>query len=344
MSNPFDRNTVPDPGNEPRSASPADSGQPTFAARQEDPAAQPQDLRPQHDGPDGGQNPTAKTRTILIVCNAVLAVLLLAAVAWIVLYAMRRCDGPDRSPEATAQAALPTPVRTNVPTPEPTAVPTPEPTAAPTPEPTDVPTPEPTDAPTPDPADALLPESPVKRDGLSIRSASELSLYDVVTFGSYPQTAQAEKLPIQWYVIRIDGNRAELVSVYCLDSMPFQSLNQAVPFTGSDLFRWLNNTFRAEAFTYRENQMVIRSIRLLDKAEAKRMLKKSLCVAAGTEYAIERGYDKAQNIWWLGQYDGPRQGEKISYCAFAMDGSGEIQSIEVDFGHNGVRPVIVIQF
>jgi hypothetical protein len=380
MANQYDRNGSFDPQNGKRSGFPGGSKHLTPAARQSwDRYAQPpKGGRSQYDRPDDGRKPPEKGRAILIACIAVLTALLLVAVAWIIFSATRRSGGSDPVPETSAAESAPTPepisVPTNVPTEAPTPAPTDAPMEAPTPAPTDAPTeaptPAPTDAPTeaptpaptpaptaeptpaptpvptptPTPAPTAEPDSPVKQNGRPVLSPSELSLYDVVTFGSYPQTADGKKLPIEWYVIRIDKNTVELISVYCLDSIPFNSRNQPVQFTTSDLFRWLNNTFRAEAFDQRENRMVPRSITLLDRAQAKGLLKKSYRAAAGTEYAIAQGYNSTQNIWWLGEYDGSYQLEKISYCAFAMDGNGEVQSFEVDFHHKGVRPVIIIQF
>ena len=223
--------------------------------------------------------------------------------------------------------------------------PTPEPTEAPTPtpEPTEAPTPEPTEEPTPEP------QYPVFKNGRRVTSAEELSRFDKVTFGNYPQISMGFDAPIEWYVINVEGNKVQLLSVYCLDSMPFHNKNEEVTFRSSDIYRWLNGSFRERAFNADEQAMLAREILLPNKAEAFK-LPQSYRAATGTDHAISQGYNDKQNIWWLGDdskvtYSYDYWDVTENYCALAMiaDGS-DAWEFKVTFNGKGIRPMIVIQF
>ena len=197
-------------------------------------------------------------------------------------------------------------------------------------------------------------ESPVRKSGKSVLSAKELSLYDVVTFGRYIQTEMGSETPIEWYVIRIDGNKVRLMSKYCLDSCRYHSGKfDMVEFEDSELYRWLNKEFKKDAFSDEERQMLTNGVTLLNRSEAKK-LPLEYRKAKATEYAIEvRGFNEKKDFWWLGEscedpayeWDDETWDYVECYCAYAMKGDGEdIWSFAMTFHGKGVRPVITIQF
>ena len=211
---------------------------------------------------------------------------------------------------------------------------------------------EPIEQPT-DPADETE-ESPVRKSGKSVLSAKELSLYDVVSFGRYIQTEMGSETPIEWYVIKIDGNKVRLMSKYCLDSCRYHSGKvDMVEFEDSELYRWLNKEFKKDAFSDEESRMLTNGVTLLDRSEANK-LPMECRKAKATEYAIEvRGFNEKKDFWWLGEscedpayvWDENTWEYLECYCAYAMKGNGEdIWSFDMTFHGKGVRPVITIQF
>lgn len=277
----------------------------------------------------GGQEPPRKNNTVLIVLLVILGAALLSAIAFIMFFVVKdRCSFSEEVSES----------RTEPPVILPTEPPT-EP-AVTNPPATDPPTP----LPTPEPV------SPVKKNGKSVYAAGDLFEFDVVTFGNYPQTGTGAEAPIEWYVVRIEGNKVMLLSRYCLDSLQFHQKNEEITFRNSDLYRWLNSEFKRDAFSDEERVMLAREITLPDRAEAFRLLPEAYRCTTGTEYAIAHGFDVKNNLWWLGEFYGTTYtyGEwnvAEHHCAYAMiaDGS-DAWYYQVDFHGKGVRPMIVIQF
>lgn len=259
--------------------------------------------------------PKKKSNTPLIVLGAAL----LAAIAFAAVYFARSgCDPAEPSPTSKTEP----------------------PTSAPVIAETEPPTPPPTQEPT----------SPVRKDGKQVFSADALSPFDVVTFGRYPQSSLGDEAPIEWYVVQVDGNKAQLISQYCLDSLQFHGKNEEISFRNSSLFQWLNAEFKNRAFSAEERTMLAREILLPDKAEVFRLLPETYRRATGTDYAVANGYEDLKNIWWCGEFS------RTTYtydawdvtehnCAFAVIGDGsDVWDFQVDFRGKGVRPMIVIQF
>ena len=190
-------------------------------------------------------------------------------------------------------------------------------------------------------------DTPLKKNGKPIISADELSPYDVVTFGRYPQTEFGTEKPIEWYVIKTDGNQVRLLSRYCIDSQQYNGYNRAMTFEQSALCQWLNGTFKNAAFSAEEQQMLVNDVTLPDMKEAFALPQKYLA-ATGTEYAIKVcGYNAAANNWWLSDppafyntlWDGARY-----YCAKTINNDGDqIRIFPLNYHHKGVRPMIVIR-
>lgn len=287
----------------------------------------------QYDFRSGGQEPPKKSNTPLVVILVVLGAALLAAIAFAAVYFARSgCDPAEPSPTSKTEPPTSAPVIAETEPPEQPVAENPTETEPPTPPPTQEPT------------------SPVRKDGKQVFSADALSPFDVVTFGRYPQSSLGDEAPIEWYVVQVDGNKAQLISRYCLDSLQFHGKNEEISFRNSSLFQWLNAEFKNRAFSAEERTMLAREILLPDKAEVFRLLPETYRRATGTDYAVANGYEDLKNIWWLGEFS------RTTYtydawdvtehnCAFAVIGDGsDVWDFQVDFRGKGVRPMIIIQF
>ena len=80
----------------------------------------------------------------------------------------------------------------------------------------------------------------------------------MVYFGSYPQTdpTGAKKEPVLWWVLKNDGEKALLLSVYNLDAQQYSKKGEDVTWEKSDLRKWMNNTFLQRAFTTSEQKAI----------------------------------------------------------------------------------------
>ena len=214
----------------------------------------------------------------------------------------------------------------------------------------ETPTPEPTEAPTP--ASAPEPQYPVYREGRAVASADELSLYDVVTYGSYPQTSGGVEEPIRWYVVGKEDDKVTLLSVYALDSRKFHNRNEEVTFRSSDIYRWLNGDFRDKAFSYDELMMQDSPVLLMSKDDAMK-LPMNYRTTSSTEYAISQGADAKRCLWWVGDFskvyeftdynDGVAD-TSLANAAYCMNNEGEIWTFQVNFSGKAVRPMVIVQF
>ena len=85
---------------------------------------------------------------------------------------------------------------------------------------------------------------------------NDLSVGNIVTLGSYPQSSDRPE-PIEWYVVKVFGDRALLLSKHGLDSRPFNESGQQVTWENCTLRSWLNSEFWETAFTDDEKERVI---------------------------------------------------------------------------------------
>lgn len=189
----------------------------------------------------------------------------------------------------------------------------------------------------------------LKRNGTEVTSASSLSLYDVVTFGKYPQSAYGQSADIEWIVVGFDGdNRVKLLSRYCLDMRQYNSDELKVSWTSTSLYAWLNSAFKSAAFSS-EEQSRLACITLPTVEEAQN-LPISYRRAINTAYAIGHGADSLNCIWWLSD-----RGERVErvdltgdkhyyYCASVVQGNGEILTagFQANFNGKSVRPLITV--
>ncbi len=194
---------------------------------------------------------------------------------------------------------------------------------------------------------------PVKKNGKSVTSASELSMYDVVTFGNYPQTSLGVEKPIRWYVVGKEGNKVTLLSVYALDSKKFHNKNEEVTFLGSDIFKWLNDDFKYRAFNDEETAVMASPVSLMGKEDAMR-LPLTYRKTTSTDYAISQGADAKRCLWWVGDFS--KTYEFVEYygwwwydtslasAAYCVHDDGQLWEYQVNFSGKAVRPMVIVQF
>ncbi len=84
------------------------------------------------------------------------------------------------------------------------------------------------------------------------------SVGDIVTFGTYPQTADGmDQTPIEWIVLASDDREALLLSRYGLDTVKYHNSKESVTWEQCSLRSWLNRDFWNRAFTSEEKNAVI---------------------------------------------------------------------------------------
>lgn len=105
---------------------------------------------------------------------------------------------------------------------------------------------EPSEEPSEEPADA--PEA----------EGAALAVGDTVILGRYDQDNDASNgaEPIEWRVLKIDGDDATLITVYSLDAMSYDDASEDVTWETCRLRRWLNDNFLNAAFTDAERAML----------------------------------------------------------------------------------------
>ena len=93
---------------------------------------------------------------------------------------------------------------------------------------------------------------------------------DILSFGHYEQDGISSngKEEIQWIVLYADGEKALLLSRFCLDCVKAHNKDMNVTWENSDIRKWLSGSFMNTAFTAAE-QAFIRSVRLENKANPK---------------------------------------------------------------------------
>lgn len=184
---------------------------------------------------------------------------------------------------------------------------------------------------------------------------------DVITFGVYEQDNNLDNgaEAIEWVVLERDGNKAFVISKYCIEWLPFHNTITEVGWKNSSIRSWLNNTFLNGAFTAQEKKSIISTqhtnpdfyddgesernwlgtttdtVFLLSSGEADKYFPSdSARQAEGTEYACSKG-KSASWYWWL------RSANNIEYAGFVSEGElgyGE----EVD-RNMGIRPAMWIE-
>ena len=126
---------------------------------------------------------------------------------------------------------------------------------------------------------------------------------DIITFGTYPQTANGtDAAPIEWQVLSVNGDQALVVSRYILDAQIFCEVDVEINWETSALRGWLNGDFYYAAFTKEERARIVE-----------------------TEYFTE------ENPYWAGYYDDFDSLDRITLMSMS--------EVETYFGTNEARRV-----
>lgn len=82
---------------------------------------------------------------------------------------------------------------------------------------------------------------------------------DYITFGTYEQDNDFlnGKEPIEWLILKSNGNEVLLMSRYALDCQPYHTTSQSITWQDSSLRRWLNDTFYDAAFSSKEKASIV---------------------------------------------------------------------------------------
>ncbi len=188
-------------------------------------------------------------------------------------------------------------------------------------------------------------------------------------FGSYPQTAEGERRPIEWLVLKREADRALLISRYALDANLYNKEFIRTTWEQCSLRRWLNGPGKEDfpqiAFTAEERERILRAVVSADlnpvygtdpgRATVDRLFLLSIPEAeklfasdrarrcAPTDYAKARGVyfnadfkadGRPSCRWWL------RSPGNYSYYAAYVGCDGSVNGIGfgVPYDAAGVRP------
>lgn len=152
----------------------------------------------------------------------------------------------------------------------------------------------------------------------------EYKVGETIEFGNYLQDKDGTEKPIEWIVMKKEGNQVLLLSKYVLDAKPYNEELEEVTWETSDIRQWLNNEFYTTAFNKAEKAKIQTSliknednseygtsgendtedkVFLLSKKEAKTLFSNNEeKIAKATEYAEKSGvYVNEEKVagWWL---------------------------------------------
>ncbi|MBO4872169.1 MAG: hypothetical protein J5496_02000 [Lachnospiraceae bacterium] len=151
---------------------------------------------------------------------------------------------------------------------------------------------------------------------------------DRITFGRYEQDGIPSngREEVTWIVLHIEGNKALLLSRFCLDCKKAHEKDMNITWEGSDLRKWLNSSFLNETFTTSERAHILSvplenkanpksgfgaapettdTVFLLSVEEVERYLSGDMYEFRGTtptRYAMDHGSmlaDNGNTWWWL---------------------------------------------
>ena len=184
---------------------------------------------------------------------------------------------------------------------------------------------------------------------------------ETIEFGNYPQEEDGTEKPIEWIVMKNEGNQVLLLSKYVLDAKPYNEELEEVTWETSDIRQWLNNEFYTTAFNKTEKAKIQTSliknednseygtsgendtedkVFLLSEKEAETLFSNDEeKIAKATEYAeksvVYVNEEKAV-LWWL------RSPGDYSNSAAVVNRDGWVyrDGNNVDDRYDGVRPAL----
>lgn len=190
---------------------------------------------------------------------------------------------------------------------------------------------------------------------------------DSIILGSYEQDNRLENgaEPLEWIVLEVQGNKAMLLSKYCIDTVIFYPKRVPMYWGKSDLRAWMNGEFLQQAFTAQEQQQILTTtvtnanrhgmngsgddtldkIYLLSKTEVLQFFPEQADrVAYPTEYAKSKGCSvdpKTGSCRWWTRTSGSRA---MDICGMRLDGRISSYGMQdVDWPTNTMRPVMWVQ-
>lgn len=191
----------------------------------------------------------------------------------------------------------------------------------------------------------------------------EYKVGETIEFGNYPQDKDGTEKPIEWIVMKNEGNQVLLLSKYVLDVKPYNEEWEGVTWQTSDIRQWLNNEFYTTAFNKSEKAKIQTSliknednseygtsggndtedkVFLLSEKEAETLFSNAdERIAKATGYAEKSGVcvtEKKEAMWWLrspGNY-GNYAAEVSNYGWINEYGN------HVDSSGYGVRPALYL--
>ena len=158
--------------------------------------------------------------------------------------------------------------------------------------------------------------------GFFVYNKSEYKVGKTIEFGNYPQDKDGTEKPIEWIVMKKEGNQVLLLSKYVLDAKPYNEEFEDVTWETSDIRQWLNNEFYTTAFNKTEKAKIQTSliknednseygtsggndtedkVFLLSEKEAETLFSdEEERIAKATEYAEKSGVyvNKEKAAWW----------------------------------------------
>ena len=197
--------------------------------------------------------------------------------------------------------------------------------------------------------------------GFFVYNKSEYKVGKTIEFGNYPQDKDGTEKPIEWIVMKKEGNQVLLLSKYVLDAKPYNEEFEDVTWETSDIRQWLNNEFYTTAFNKTEKAKIQTSliknednseygtsggndtedkVFLLSEKEAETLFSdEEERIAKATEYAEKSGvYVNKEKVawWWLRSpgYHGHHAAVVNKYGWVDRDGSC------VSIYSGGVRPAL----
>ena len=184
---------------------------------------------------------------------------------------------------------------------------------------------------------------------------------ETIEFGNYPQDKDGTEKPIEWIVMKNEGNQILLLSKYVLDAKPYNKEWEDVTWETSDIRQWLNNEFYTTAFNKAEKAKIQTSliknednskygtnggndtedkVFLLSEKETETLFSnKEERIAKATEYATKSGVyvNEEKAAWWWLRSPGDNSKNAAEVWNYGWVGrSGD----DVDCSNDGVRPAL----
>ena len=197
--------------------------------------------------------------------------------------------------------------------------------------------------------------------GFFVYNKSEYKVGKTIEFGNYPQDKDGTEKPIEWIVMKNEGNQVLLLSKYVLDAKSYNEEWEDVTWETSDIRQWLNNEFYTAAFNKSEKAKIQTSliknednsehgtsggndtedkVFLLSEKEAETLFSNDdERIAKATEYAEQSGdyvNEEKAAYWWLrSPGDSGDDAAEVIYSGWVYrDGN------YVDDSSGGVRPAL----